>query len=266
MRARVEPLILGIDLGGTKILTAVADSHGNKLSSDRTATPAAEGLEAVIQAIIDSASRTLAQADITTDGLSAIGVGAPGLSNPETGVLFTSPHLPDWQDVPLREIIQKKLGKQTFLANDANAAALGELYYGAGRGYRKFVYITVSTGIGGGVIIDGKIYSGASGVAGEVGHMTIDVNGPPCRCGNNGCWESLASGTALGKEARRRITEGAHTSLLDYAGGEIEKVTAQIVHTAAINGDELSKELIARTGYYLGVGLANLVNIFNRNL
>jgi len=261
-----DDLILGVDLGGTKILTAVTNSQGKMLSRDHSITPAKKGHEAVIQSILESAHRALDQAGVAISELGAIGVGAPGLSNPETGILFTSPNLPGWQDIPLRDIMQKRLGKKTFLINDANAAALGEFYFGAARGARNFIYITLSTGIGGGIVIDGKIYTGAIGAAGEVGHMTIDDEGPICNCGNRGCWETLASGTALAREAKHRIKEGVRTSILEYAEGDIEKVTAQAIHSAAEQGDSLAKELIARTGYYVGVGLANLINIFNPEL
>ena len=261
-----EPLGLGIDLGGTKILTAVATAQGKMLSRDHSVTPATKGQEPVVQSILDSIGRTLEQAGIAAPQLSAIGVGAPGLSNSETGILFTSPNLPGWRDVPLRDIIEKELGKKAFLINDANAAALGELYFGAAKGAHHFIYITISTGIGGGIIIDGEVYTGSIGTAGEVGHMTIDDDGPPCNCGNRGCWETLASGTAMAREARKQIKEGARTSILGYAEGDVEKVTAQVIHNAAKEGDSLAKELITRTGYYVGVGLANLVNIFNPEL
>jgi glucokinase len=261
-----DDLILGIDLGGTKILTAVTNSQGKMLSRDHSITPAQKGRAAVIQSILESAHRALEQAGIAISALTAIGVGAPGISNPETGILFTSPNLPGWRDVPLRDIIQERLGKKTFLINDANAAALGEFYFGAARGARNFIYITISTGIGGGIVIDGKIYGGAIGAAGEVGHMTIDDDGPICNCGNRGCWETLASGTALAREARHRIEEGVRTSILEYAGGEVEEVTAEAIHKAAEQGDSLAKELIAWTGYYVGVGLVNLINIFNPEL
>ncbi len=266
MCENADDLILGVDLGGTKILTAVTNSQGKMLSRDHSITPAQKGHEAVIQSILESAYRALEEADVAVSALTAIGVGAPGISNPETGILFTSPNLPGCRDVPLRDIMQERLGKKTFLINDANAAALGEFYFGAARGARNFIYITISTGIGGGIVIDGKIYGGAIGAAGEVGHMTIDDDGPICNCGNRGCWETLASGTALAREARHRIKEGVRTSILEYAEGEVEKVTAQVIHKAAEQGDSLAKELIARTGYYVGVGLANLINIFNPEL
>jgi len=263
---KADDLILGVDLGGTKILTAVVNSRGEILSSDESITPASKGPHAVIQSILESAHRTLEQANVAISKIAVVGVGAPGLSNPETGILFTSPNLPGWRDVALRDIMQERLGKKTFVINDANAAALGEFYFGAARGVRNFIYITLSTGIGGGIVIEGKIYSGAIGAAGEVGHMTIDDEGPVCNCGNRGCWETLASGTALAREARRQIKEGVRTSILNYADGDVERVTAQVIHSAAEQGDGLARELIAQTGYYVGVGLANLINIFNPEL
>jgi len=261
-----DDLILGVDLRGSKILAAVVNSRGEILSSNESATPVTGGHGVVIQAIVDSSHRVLKQAGIAISELIAIGVGAPGLSNPETGILFTSPNLPGWRNVPLRDIMQERLGKKTFVINDANAAALGEFCFGAAHGARNFIYVTFSTGIGGGIVIEGKIYTGAIGAAGEVGHMTIDDEGPICNCGSRGCWETVASGTALAKEARRKIKEGVRTSILEYAEGDVEKVTAPVIHSAAKQGDRLAKELIARTGYYVGVGLANLINIFNPEL
>ena len=263
MSGSPQPLILAIDLGGTKILTAVIDAEGEMLSRDHSITPEAEGTGAVIQSILESAGRSLSQAGIAAADLAAIGVGAPGLSNPDTGILYTSPNLPGWEDVPLRDVIEKGLGKPAFLINDANAAAVGECHSGAGRGARNFIYITLSTGIGGGIIINGEIYTGCAGMAGEVGHMVIDDKGPPCNCGNRGCWETLASGTALAREARQRIKEGTSTSITDYTGGDMGKVNAEAIHKAALAGDRLAKELIALTGYYVGVGLTNLINVFN---
>lgn len=266
MQENVEPLVLGIDLGGTKILTAVVNAPGKILSQDYHPTPAAKDCQEVIQGMLISANRALRQAGISADRLSAVGIGAAGLSDPERGILFTSPHLPQCRNIPLRDDIAQGLGVKTFLTNDANAAALGEAYFGAGRGTRHFIYITISTGIGGGIIIDGQLYTGSSGVAGEVGHMTIAADGPPCHCGNQGCWEALASGSALAREARQKISEGAKTSILDYIAGDINKVTAEIVQQAGEQGDGLAEELIAQTGYFLGVGLANLINIFNPEL
>jgi glucokinase len=261
-----DGLILGVDLGGSKTLAAVVGPQGRVVSSHESATPATKGREAVVQCIVDSARAALEQAGIGISEISAIGIGAAGMSNPEAGILFSSPHLPGLREVLLGDIIQEKLGKKTFIINDAKAAALGELHYGAARDVRNFIYITISTGIGGGIVIDGKIYTGAIGIAGEVGHMTIDDNGPVCNCGNRGCWETLASGTALSRQAKLRISKRVKTSILEYAAGNIENVTPQVIHRAAEGGDKLAKELIAQTGYYVGVGLASLINIFNPEL
>lgn len=261
-----QPLVLSIDLGGTKILAAIVDAAGKILYRDQSPTPATQGVNAVVSGMVQSARYVIAQANLTAADLAAIGIGAAGPSNPETGILFTSPNLPGWKDVPLRDMITCELGRPTFLINDAKAAALGELYYGAARGARNFIYVTISTGIGGGIVIDGKIYLGAIGTAGEVGHMTIEADGPLCTCGNHGCWEALASGWAMAREARRRIEAGAKTTILDYTGGGTDKITAEAIQRAAELGDTLAQELIGRTGYYFGVGLASLINIFNPEL
>ncbi len=262
----MDLLILGIDLGGTKILTSVVNPEGEMLSRDHSVTPAADGPDGVIQAILSSAGRALDGASVAIDRISAVGVGAPGLTDTEAGLLFTSPNLPGWKDVPLRDIIQEKLKKKAFLINDGNAAALGEYYFGAAKGARHFVYVTISTGIGGGIVVDGKILNGFQGMAGEIGHMTISDEGPPCHCGNQGCWEALASGTALAKAARKQIEAGADTTILRLADGKIQNVTAQTVQSAAEKGDPVAHQLILQTAYYFGVGLANLVNIFNPEL
>jgi len=263
MAAKSDSLVLGIDLGGTKILTAVTNPQGEILSLDNSVTPAAKGQDAIIQAIVESVRRALNQAELSMADLVAIGVGAPGPSNPQTGILYTSPNLPGLRNVPIRDIIEQDFNKKAFLINDANAAGLAEFRYGAGRGSCCFIYITVSTGIGGGIVLDGRVYTGAAGLAAEIGHMTIEDKGPLCNCGNVGCWEALASGTALAKEARRRITEGENSSILEHAEGDVEKVSAQVIQQAAEAGDSLAKELLARTSHYLGTGFANLINIFN---
>jgi glucokinase len=264
MSACTETLSLGIDLGGSKILTAVVDSGGTIRAHDHRATPADQGKAAVLQAIFRSADHTMAQVGLAGSTLAAVGVGVPGPSNPQTGILFSSPNLPGWKDVPIRDIIAEKIGLRAFLINDANAAALAEFRYGAGRGACCLAYITVSTGIGGGFIIDGKVFSGARGMAAEIGHMTIEAdNGPPCNCGNVGCWEALASGTALAEEARRRLSQGAQSAILTYADGDPNRVTAQVVQRAAQAGDPLADQLLRRTSHYLGTGFANLINVIN---
>jgi glucokinase len=257
-------LTLGVDLGGTKIMTAVVDSQGTMLSHEKHTTPAAQGKDAVIQAIVESVHQVIARTGIEIADLTAIGIGVPGPSNPQTGILFSAPNLPGWHDVPIRDILADEVGKRTFLINDANAAALAEFLFGAGRGSGCFTHVALGTGIGGGFVIDGNVYSGAQGTAAEFGHMTIDESkGPVCSCGNNGCWEALASGTALANEARRRIDNGEQTTLLNIVEGDLKKITAPVIHEAAQAGDPLAEKLLLRTSRYLGIGLANLINIIN---
>lgn len=266
MSSKKKQWFLGVDLGGSKILTAVVNPQGKILSHDYRATQAEKGAEAVIREILNSAGSVVKQVGMDIRDINAIGIGAAGFSNPETGVIFSSPNLPGWHNVPLRDIIERETKRKTFLINDANAAALGELYFGAAKDARNFIYITLSTGIGGGIVINGKLYTGNIGTAGEIGHMTIEVNGPRCNCGNTGCWETLASGSALARQAVQHIKQGSQTSILNYANGDLGKVTAQVIQTAAEHGDSLAQELIAELGYYIGVGLANLINIFNPEL
>ena len=188
------------------------------------------------------------------------------MSNSTNGKVIFSPNLPGWHDVPLIDAVEQRFGIPACLGNDANLAALGEWCFGVRKRVANLIHITVGTGIGGGIIADGKLYTGACGAAGEVGHMTIDVNGPRCNCGKIGCWETLASGTALTREATKRITEGERSSIIELVGGDTSKIDARIVGLAAKQGDTLARELVSRLGYYLGVGLANLVNIFNPEL
>lgn len=260
MASKQKSLALGVDLGGTKTLTAVVDADGNIISEVLKPTPAALGKDAVVQVIMESLQDALDQADQKMEDITAIGVGAPGPSNPQLGILHTSPNLPGWRDVPIRDIVAKASGRDTFLINDANAAALAEYHFGAGRDTCCFIYVTVSTGIGGGIVLGGEIYTGARGLAAEIGHITIDDHGPPCNCGNSGCWESLASGTALANRARHRLMKDKQSAIAD---GRTESITAEHVFKAAEAGDALALELIEITAYYLGTGFASLINIFN---
>jgi len=247
-------------------MTAVVNRDGRLVSSDYRPTQAKRPVEAVIDDILDSISDATRQAGISNGDVTGIGFAIAGVSNPVTGVLHTSPHLPNWQNVPVSQMIREKTGKPTFLFNDANAAAYGELRYGAAVGTKNFIYITVSTGIGGGIVIDGELYAGATGTAGEIGHMSIDRNGPRCSCGGRGCWEMFASGTALAKRAREKISSGTSSMLLGMVHNELEKVDAVLIEAASKQGDALANELIAETSRYLAIGFGNLINLFNPEL
>ena len=261
-----EQSVIGIDLGGTKISAALVGSAGEIIARDYRETQAAEGPQAVVGRMLDGARRVMAQAGVTQAQVTAVGVVAPGPLDVEAGVVMSPPNLPGWNHVPLKQLIEDDLGITTFLENDANAAALGEFRFGAGRGIEHMIYVTASTGIGGGLILDGKLYHGASGMAGEIGHQTLVPYGPLCGCGNRGCLEALASGTAIARQARERVARGVPTLMADLAGGDPECFTAKLVAEAARQGDVEAREILAEAMNYLGIGMANLVNLFNPQL
>ena len=251
-----------VDLGGSKILSVVAQSDGRRLGEDRRTTSAEEGPELVLERIGVSLETALANAGVQRGDLAAVGICSPGPCDIDAGVIRWGPNLPGWRDVPICRYLEERLGVRACLENDANAAAVGEHVYGAGRGCRHLIYITVSTGIGGGLIIDGRLYRGATGVAGELGHMTIEPDGPVCGCGNRGCLEALASGTAIAARGEELVAQGG-SPLLVRLVQEQGELTAAIVGQAAEAGDSASRDIIQRAGYYLGIGLASYVNIFN---
>jgi len=253
--------VLAIDLGGTKIITAIISSKVT--AKEYQLTLAEEGPQSVIKRVLSMIDHLLSLRNLDPSQLDSISIAAAGAIDIEKGLVTLSPNLPGWRDIPLRDMVGEKYGVNTFLINDASAAALGEHYFGAGKGINNLVMLTVGTGIGGGIIINGKLYSGPSGSAGEIGHMTIDVNGPKCSCGNIGCLERLVSGTAVAEEAIRRLSQGEKSSLAEFGGGKIKSITAEKVSLAAQNGDSLALEVISKAATYLGIGLVNLVNIFN---
>jgi glucokinase len=260
---RVEPLVLAIDLGGTKIMVAVVGKGGSIVAQDYSQTLAVEGPEAVMARLISAANRAVGLAGVRMRQLAGVGLAVAGVLDTRNGVVTVSPNLPGWQGLPLVEMASRNLGVSVFLVNDADAAALAEQRFGAGHGCSNLVYVTVSTGIGGGIIVDGKLYSGANGCAGEIGHMTVEPDGPKCACGNTGCLEVLASGRAIAREARRRLGTGEPSLLRDKVKGDLGQVTAEVVGEAARRGDALSMEVITRAARYLGIGLANLVQLLN---
>ena len=257
--------ILTVDIGGTTILIALVSTEGEILAREYCPTVAEEGPRPVIDRMLSAIDKLLKSRNISPSQLHSISIAAAGAIDVDSGIVTMSPSLPGWVDVPLRDTVEAAYGISTFLLNDANAAALGEHRFGAGRGSANLVYITVSTGIGGGIIIDNNLYSGTSGSAGDVGHMTIDVNGPVCNCGSTGCLETLASGTAVAREAINRIKNGERSSLAETKDG-IENITAEKVGQAAREGDALALAVVSRAARYLGVGLANLVNILNPDI
>lgn len=251
-----------IDLGGTKLRAAVADLKGNISGEIILPSEADQGPTHVIDRMIETLAVAAAKAATSVSRLRAVGVASPGALDLVRGLVFEAPQLPGWEGVPLVEIMSERLGLPVLLENDANAAALGENRFGAGRGTRFMVYLTISTGVGGGIIIDRKVYHGVTGSAGELGHMVVWLNGPRCLCGERGCLEAIASGTGLAWRARDLVDRGEAPGLarILQSKGELD---ADEVVDAARAGDEDARRLFDEAGLYLGVALANYVNIFN---
>jgi glucokinase len=259
MSGKDSGVVGGVDLGATKILSLIVDESGKVLAEDLRPTEGATGPDAVIGHMVDS----LRQAVVSAGGvrLAAIGVDAPGPIDYPRGIVTSPPNLPGWHDVPLASIIGKEFGLPCVLENDANAAALAEHRWGSGRGSQHMVFLTVSSGIGGGIIAKGELYRGASGAAGEVGHMTINMSGPRCHCGRRGCLEMYASGIAIARVAQQFIRRNPKSSLAKAVGKQ--PLTGKLVHDAADAGDKNAQEIIRAAGRALGVGLASLINVFN---
>lgn len=257
MRASERPVI-GIDIGGTKIAAAVVDADGSVLGRRQIATDAHEGPERVL-ARLTSFVGELAR-EHAAEVIGGLGVGCPGPLDARAGVIQGPPNLPGWHDVPLVERLRASLGLPTFLENDANLAALAEHRFGAGRGARNLVYVTVSTGIGAGVIIEDALYLGANGNAGELGHVSVDYRGAACNCGNRGCLEAIASGTAIAASVRKRIAAGERSSLSALSP---ERIDGSAIVEALRAEDALARAVWDDAMLALGTGVANIINAFN---
>jgi len=255
-----QQYIVGVDLGGTQIRACLADMEGNILRQTRQATLASEGLQPVLQRIKASTYEVLPEAK--SQAVLGIGIVAPGPLDPRTGVIIAAPNLPGWNNVPLRDIMVDEFKLPVYVGNDANLAGLAEYRFGAGRGYSNVIYLTISTGIGGGFIVDGRLLLGTHGFAGEPGHMTVEPSGPRCACGNVGCLEVMASGPAIARHAMELIREGK-TSMLSEVLQDNGDLTAEMVGQAAHQGDKVALQAIERAAYYLGIGVLNLIHIFD---
>jgi glucokinase len=261
--ARSEKPVVAVDIGGTKITSALITHEGKMISRSYCLTLAHEGPQNVISHMVDSVQMSLGKAGLELSAIGGVGIAAAAIIDIGKGLVSEAPNLPLWHNIPLRDRLADSLGKPVFLLNDASAAALGEHRMGAGRGLDNLIYITVSTGIGGGLVINGQLYNGTDGCAAEIGHMIVLIDGPACKCGQHGCFESLASGTAIARMARERLAAGGKSCLAELTRGKIEDVTAELVAEAARRDDELALSVIDEAACYLGIGLANLVNLIN---
>jgi glucokinase len=258
-------LIVGIDVGGTKVAGGLVTLKGQLVRSLVVPTRAEKGFKASYRQIVHLIERLLKLAG-GKDNVVGVGVCAPGPLNPKTGVVINPPNLPGWRNIHLARLLESHFHLPAKLENDANAAGLAEVLFGAAVGYRDIFYVTVSTGIGTGVIINKKIYHGKNGVAGEGGHVSIDFRSPyRCGCGTLGCIEALAAGPAMARRARVAL-EQDHTrpSLLrELSGDDLLKMTPLVIQEAARRGDDVAKSIIDETGFYLGAWLGGMISLFD---
>lgn len=258
----MDDLIVAVDLGGTNIRAALCDAGGRIVRQTAQPTCAPEGPEAVFARIVASIREVV---DDWTR-VRGIGLGAPGPLDPWRGVILEAPNLPGMLHFPMKARLEAELRVPAFVGNDANVAALGEHRYGAGRGVAHMIYITISTGIGGGIIADNKLFLGWRGFAGEVGHQTLEARGPLCNCGNVGCLEALASGPAIERAAREALRAGRESMMHAAVNGDPDRITGAIVTQAVQAGDALAREIFERAGFYIGLGIVNLLHNFDTQL
>lgn len=259
--------IVGVDLGGTSINVGVVPFHGGTVLGMRSLpTEPERGAKAVVDRMCGMIREAVRDArregGFAADAVVGVGVGSPGPLDRETGTVLDTPNL-GWRNFPLRDLVANEVGLEAELDNDANAAALGETWLGAGRDVECLIAVTLGTGIGGGVVIGGEVHHGASDVAGEIGHMTIDSTGRRCNCGNYGCLEAYASGPAIAARAVEGLETGVTSALPEMVEGDLSAITAETVYEAIVAGDLYARDVMRETARLLGTGLANLINVLN---
>ena len=253
---------VGVDLGGTKILAGVFNAQLECIGRARVSTKAQRGADEVIERIVRAVKDAIDECDLDLKQVKGVGVGAPGAVNPETGRVIFAPNL-GWEDVPLKKEIEKQLDVPVFLENDCNVATLAVYEVELKARPRHVVGLFLGTGIGGGLILNGELYSGFNRTAGEIGHMVIEVGGPKCGCGNKGCFEALASRSAIFRKIQTAVKEGQKTVLTEMLGPDLEDLRSGDLRKAMKRGDEFVEHVIEEAAEYTGIAVANLINVFN---
>jgi glucokinase len=262
----MKPYAIGIDVGGTKIAAGLVSRDGRILYRHTLFSHCEQEPHIVIDAIEQAYRIVVEDSQVDSCDIQAVGLGFPGNTNGPAGLVLVCSNLPAWDHLPLRDIVAERIGLPVILENDANLGAVGEHRYGTGRGTRNMCYVTFSTGYGMGIIANGELYVGHMGTAGEVGHVVIDIGGPPCTCGKRGCIMAYASGIGLSRMAYERIEAGAETLLRQMAPEDGRRFAGEVIAEAACLGDETAAEILRTAGYYAGVGLSMIVQILNPEL
>lgn len=254
-------LRLGIDLGGTNIVAGVVDEDYKIIATHKVKTNLPRPSEEIVDDIALVSIEAAKAAGVKIKDIAAVGIGTPGSINPQTGIVTYSNNL-GFYDLPLGDMLRERLGVDLFLENDANAAAYGEYIAGAGRGTKNFIAVTLGTGVGGGIIIDGKLYSGSNYAGGELGHTVIQMNGEACTCGRLGCYEAYASATALIRQTKQAMIRFPESAMWQLCDGRLENASGKTSFNAMRNGDEAGKAVVDNYIGYVAVGLANIINTF----
>lgn len=260
--SKSENLVIGVDLGGTKILAGVFDRNLKSVSQAKMTTKSQRGAEEVIERVARCVRDAVDEGDLDIKQIKAIGIGAPGAVDPETGKVIFAPNL-QWRDVPLKKLLEKQLDIPVHVENDCNICTLGVHEAELGGKPKNMVGIFLGTGIGGGIIINGKLYSGFNKTAGELGHMILEVGGPKCGCGNKGCFEALASRSAIFRRIQSAIKEGQKTVLTEMLGDNIDEMKSGDLRKAIKRGDKFVEKVVEEAAEYTGIAVANIINILN---
>ena len=254
---------VGMDVGGTKIAAGIMDSSAQIVARYTSKAHSGRPPEEVVKATVEAFEQVLAQAGLKKEDVAGIGVGFAGHVHGEKGIVLTSSNLPAWDRHPLRDRLQEQTKVPVILENDSNCAAWAEYRFGAGRGSRYLCYVTFSTGYGLGIVIDGKLYAGATGTAGEIGHTVVDPDGPLCSCGKRGCVMSYACGMAISRMACERVQGDEPTLLRELVGDCPDHISGEVVAEAARRGDRAAQEILSTAGRYFGIGLSTVVQVLN---
>lgn len=259
----MSEIVIGVDLGGTNVKAALVSRDKKVIAKDSRPTNADGGPDAVMQVVQDTLEDLLKNNGINKEQVLAVGIGAPGPMNWQTGVVFSPPNLPGWHNVSLADYMQKRLDMPCFVDNDANVACYGEFWMGAGVGTESMAVLTLGTGVGGGVVTFGKLLRGIDGTAAELGHMKVQRDGRICGCGAKGCLETYASVSGLARTAIDGIQSGKTSTLTERCNGDLESIDGKMIFDAAEEGDEFAKWVFEETATWIGLGISSIINYQN---